>query len=136
MTEKVISANQGSAQNMSQTAQPPDESAPRHTTIPAAPPRMVMVYSNLFPTGRPAVVVGGPFGASPMRANVNVFLDGVNDPYILGQFKQRVQGNTIANIAVFEAQTDDQRTRALREFGVTTPGVQGATFIAEWPKKT
>lgn len=131
MTEKVISANQ----NASQTVEPPDESAPRHTTTPAVAPRMVVVYSNLFPTGRPAVVVGGPFGSSPMRANVNMFLDAVYDPYILGQFKQRVQGNTIANIAVFDPQDDAQRQRALREFGVTTPGVQGGTFIAEWPKK-
>lgn len=87
--------------------------------------RIVHVYNpKLWDGARPGVVVGGPWGAVQNQvANVNVFLDGLNDQSVLAQFRARIEGNTFGSIPVRDPLNLEERA------------VLGAACWAEFPPK-
>ncbi len=62
---------------------------------------------------RPGIVVGGPWGPPESQvANVNVFLDGLNDGDALSQCRTSPAGNTLGSIPVRDPLTAEQRAVA------------------------
>jgi hypothetical protein len=126
------------------TIQSDAPASPRISIAKAAPPRMVLVYSNAWSGPRPGVIVSGPFGASPQRANVNVMLDGSTDADALAKLRARREGNTLAGVPIFDAQTDEERAAAVAEHAAHLPFGDAPTddaplgeawFIAEFPAR-
>lgn len=109
--------------------------------VPATVGRIVLVFSSLWEGAQPGIVTNGPDPSvervklgETQRANVNVFLDGVNNAQVLLLFRGRAEGNTIRAIRVYDALDPLQRAQVrVQVVGAFAPGEP--VFWAEWPAK-
>jgi hypothetical protein len=106
--------------------------------------RIVHVYSDQWAGPRPGIVVGGPFEESrPFTdgfgqfVNVNVFLDGANDPSALAACRAATCGNTLCSVPLFDELKQEDRVELMAvapdQFGSNANGIRRAW--AEWPPR-
>jgi hypothetical protein len=92
----------------------------RTSKQPATVCRDVHVYSNRWHGPQPGKIVTGPWpsvegvkAGERQTANVNVFLDGVVNRDALAQFRHRKEGNTFAEVEVFDELSAEQRAELI-----------------------
>lgn len=106
-------------------------SKPQSATL-ATCGRVVHVYSNRWDGPRPGIVIcGWGIGSGRQLINVNVMLDGANEPEALDDFRKRGQGNTLTSVGLYDPLTPQERSSL-----ISGPGASGdenpPRYHCEW----